>query len=211
MSENHQNQEEKLTPEQLSQSLNDLKALRQMVQANDEVPILAYWGFLAWGGVIIVGSLIHFLLVQRDSGFSHGIILWVPLFFVGILFETLAWFRNLKMTQSAVTARGRVKFYVSACGLMCSAGIVLYYLLQSTGLPVPGLLVVMFSILVFYMAQYSFFTLFIEGGVTLLGGFFIAVMGGTSPVSYLVAGLFCGVIFISCGIRTRLKERHIYG
>lgn len=78
MTENQKNQN-------LEKYLQDIETIKDLLAEVDKRPLYEPWAFYAWGGLVAIGSLIHFL-VERRSDFPVGEIflkVWLPVILLG--------------------------------------------------------------------------------------------------------------------------------
>ena len=81
----------------LDKYLNDIETIKDLPAEVDKRPLYEPWVFYAWGGLVAIGSLIHFL-VERRFDLPVGEIflkVWLPVILLAGFSEVLALSRNL--------------------------------------------------------------------------------------------------------------------
>jgi hypothetical protein len=191
--------------DEMRQYLEDLKEMRDLVQRHEERPIVEYWDFISWGILMILGTLLHarFFAASIDQAL---LVIWLPIIIIGGVIETLAWFYLVNRIGTPITARRNQRFYLAAFLIMIATLFVLYYLIHLKG-PIPGMSMLLVSILFAFVAQMSYMALFLETALTLIAGIVLTMLNVRGMPAAVGTGIYLGLTFIAIGIHTRILEK----
>ena len=151
MSENQKDQS-------LEKYLKDIETIKDLLADVDKRPLYESWVFYVWGGLIAVGSFIHFL-VEKNYDLPIGEIflkVWLPVILAMGFFEFLALVRNLARHSLSIFSRGMVKLYMSMTGSVAAlVFIVLLFLKLDAIQYLPIVFLLAGAIAYFILAQRS--------------------------------------------------------
>ena len=191
--------------EQIQHYLEDLKEMKDLIARHEERPIVEYWDFVCWGVLVILGTLLHarFFTYSID----HALLgVWLPIVIVGGVIESLAWFYLVKRTETPLSVRRYRRFYLAAFIIGIAIMFVLYYLIHLKG-PIPGMFLLLISILFAMVAQITYMALFLEAALTLTAGIVLTLLDIRGLPAGVGVGIFVGLTFIAFGIHSRILEK----
>jgi hypothetical protein len=164
MSENHKDQS-------LEKYLKDIETIKDLLADVDKRPLYESWVFYVWGGLIAIGSLIHFL-VEKSYNLPIGEIflkIWLPVILAMAFFEFLALIRNLTKQSLSIFSRGIVKLYMSMIGSGVALVFIVLLFLELDAIEyLPIIFLLAGAIIYFILAQRTAYTYLIAHGVLML-------------------------------------------
>jgi len=191
--------------DEIKRYLADLREMKDLVNRYEERPIVEFWDFVSWGVLIVAGTLVHarFFLASMNMAL---LCVWLPVFIIGGFVETLAWFYTVKRFNTPLSLKRNQRFYFAIFCICIALCFTLYYIIHLDG-PVPGVLLLLVSIMFALVAQVTYIALFFEVIITLITGLIISLLDLRSiPVSVLT-GVFIGIMFIILGLHSRYLEK----
>jgi hypothetical protein len=185
--------------------LEDLREMKDLVQRHEERPIVEYWDFLSWGVLTIIGTLLHARFFA--ASINHALlVIWLPIIILGGVVETLAWFYLTKRIETPLSVRRNQRFYLAGFTIFIAIMFVLYYLIHLKG-PIPGMSLLLISILFALVAQMSYMALFLETALTLIAGIVLTLLDFRGIPAATGVGIFVGIMFFTIGVHTRILEK----
>ena len=191
--------------DEMRQYLEDLQEIKDLVHLHEERPIVEYRDFISWGVLVIPGTLLHarFCTALID----HAILgVWPPIIILGGVIETLAWFYLVKRIETSLSVRHYQRFYLAAFIIVIATMFVLYYLIHLKG-PIPGMSLLLISILFALVAQMTYMALFLEGALTLAAGSILTLLDIRGLSAGVGVGIYVGLTFIAFEIHARILEK----
>lgn len=185
--------------------LEDLKQMKDLVQRHEERPIVEYWDFISWGILMILGTLLHarFFTASIDRAL---LVIWLPIIILGGVIESLAWYYLVNRIETPLTVRRNQRFYMAAVIIFIATLFIFYYLIHLNG-PIPGMSLLLVSILFAFVAQMTYMALFMETALTLIAGIVLTLLDVRGLPAAVGAGIYLGLTFIAIGIHTRILEK----
>ena len=193
------------TNEDIRKYLDDLKEMKDLVTRNEERPIVEYWDFVYWGIFVILGTLLHARFFPTDIN-KALLVIWLPVLIVGGFVETMAWFYLVNRLKTPISTRRNQRFYFASGVIIIATMFVLYYLIHLQG-PIPGMMLLVLSILFATVAQMTYLALFAETTLTLVAGVILTVLDVRGMGASVGVGIFSGTAFIVMGIHSRMLEK----
>ncbi len=188
MTENHKNQN-------LEKYLNDIKTIKDLLAEVDKRPLYEPWVFYAWGGLVAIGSLIHFLVESRFHLPIGEIFLkvWLPIILLAGFFEVFALIKNLARHSLSLFSKGIVKLYISLTGVLAALiFIVLLFIELDAIQDLPVVFLLVGAILYFVWAQQSAYVyLFAHGFLMVV----VAIVLYLFKIEHHALSLIVGCVF----------------
>ncbi len=186
----------------MTRYVKDLKTIREIMISYEEQPIVKPWAFYSWGGVCILGTLIHFWLYGTIGLAGRAALLrvWLPVLVIGSLGETLAWLFYARDAGMALLTRRSKRMLAGYVGIIIALA-----LLVIDGIPAGlhvGTALAIGSVPLLAYAQLTFSALYVEGFLLLAIALVFRAAGVNSPSLYLVGGILTGVTYIGAGIHS---------
>ncbi len=192
-------------PEKMNSYLKDLQEISDLARRNDENPLVEYWDFISWGILLIIGTLLHSLFFPRQL--NHALlVIWLPIILVGGVVESLAWAAMVKKLQVPLTNRHNRRKYISLLTVFTAVCISFFYIIHLNG-PVPGLMLILLSILFAMIVQMSYFALIAETLITLAAGIILTVLDVHGTAITTATGIYTGCVFLIMGLHARYLEK----
>lgn len=194
-----------LTPEA---SLEDLRAIRYMLDRYEEKPILEAWAFFTWAVIIGIGTLINWIMhtMQPITVHASFMKIWVPLILIGIIFESIAFFRRFKKDQIPLNAKSFIKTIIFLMSFFCVSFCIIFSLI-ATNAPLPGILLAWISNSFFLIGYLSYSSLYYNALMLFIASLPFLLGNWTSPKAYLFSGILTAVFFVAGGIQYSLAGR----
>ncbi len=82
----------------LKKYAEDIATIKSLLLDVEEKPMIETWAFFVWGGLILIGSLLHYFGIYhwgmelKAIGFK----IWLPVLLASIFSETIAWITKMK-------------------------------------------------------------------------------------------------------------------
>ncbi len=189
----------------MNKYLKDLQEIKDLARRNEENPIVEYWDFISWGILTIIGTMLHALLFPHRLN-TALLLIWLPAVIIGGVIETLAWAAMVKKLQVRLSTRYNQRKYFSLLTVFFSVCITFFYVIHLNG-PVPGLMLILLSILFATIVQMSYFALIAETLITLTVGIILTVLDLRGTVVTAATGIFTGGLFLLMGFHARYLEK----
>ena len=204
MSENKKDQS-------LEKYLKDIETIKDLLADVDKRPLYESWVFYVWGGLIAVGSFIHFL-VEKSYDLPIGEIflkVWLPVILAMGFFEFLALVRNLARHSLSIFSRGMVKLYMSMTGSVATlVFIVLLFLKLDAIQYLPIVFLLAGAITYFILAQRSAYVyLFAHGFLMVLLAILFYLLKIEHHTLSLIVGCVVAISLIIAGFSAGRMEK----
>ena len=188
MSENQKDQS-------MEKYLKDIKTIKDLLADVDKRPLYEPWVFYVWGGLIALGSLIHFL-VKKNYNLPTGDIflkVWLPVILVMGFFEFLALIRNLASHSLSILSRGIVKLLMSMIGSSAALIFIILLFIKLDAIEyLPIVILLAGAIIYFILAQRSAYVyLFAHGFLMVL----LAILFYLLKIEHHTLSLTVGCVF----------------
>jgi len=188
----------------------DLATIKSLLMDVDNRPFLEYWAFYTWGGLILVGTLIHYWLRKSMALPEPKLFLyiWLPLFFLAAFLETIAWLKKMSKESMPLMNRVTMKMFIAMGGVMGAMVLFLVIAIEGTGyMYLPHVVVATYGIFLLYFAQISHFFYFGSGYFLVLAAIILYVLPVPKDAGYLFGGVILALTFIVTGELTRRAEK----
>lgn len=188
MSENQKDQS-------MEKYLKDIETIKDLLADVDKRPLYEPWVFYVWGGLIALGSLIHFL-VKKSYNLPIGEIflkVWLPVILVMGFFEYLALIRNLASHSLSIFSGGIVKLLMSMIGSSAALIFIVLLFLKLDAIEyLPIVFLLAGAIIYFILAQRSAYVyLFAHGFLMVL----LAILFYLLKIEHHTLSLIVGCVF----------------
>jgi len=188
MAENQKNQN-------LEKYLKDIATIKDLLADVEKRPLYEPWIFYVWGGLVAIGTLIHFL-VERQFNLTVGEIflkVWLPVILAMGFFELLAFIRNLARHSIPFFSRGIAKLYMSMTGSVAAlVFIVLLFMKLDAIKHLPIVILLAGAIIYFILAQRSAYAYLLAHGVLMV---FLAFVFYLFNIEHQTLSLIVGCVF----------------
>ncbi|MFP4363550.1 MAG: hypothetical protein ACLFR1_06740 [Spirochaetia bacterium] len=186
----------------------DLSIIRGILEKKEGIPYVKPWAYFTWAAIILLGTLLNTVLynTQALSFTESAVYIWIPLFVLGIVLETIAWFMKLEDKGIPLLTKEVISFLVSLTFFTVLIGFLVPFLIKPEN-PVPGIILVVASIGILLFAQVikrMFYGVAFFIGA--LGMVFI-LLNGKSQFYYIAAGVISALTFTVIGVYELIRER----
>ncbi|MBN2735680.1 MAG: hypothetical protein JXR70_01785 [Spirochaetales bacterium] len=184
----------------LARYLKDISTIKRTIDEIEEKPYVEIWAFFAWGGVVLAATLSNWILwtplkLTRDMSF-FGI--WIPAMVLMCLIEMISGIRVMNRNAMVVMTKYLFKFMIAAASIM-GVGMVLFYYLLDTNVPLPGIVLLVSSVYYSLFSMYSFFYAAIHGAVIFILGLIFCFLNLQGIGFMVTAGFVNALAFTSIG------------
>jgi hypothetical protein len=193
--------------------LKDIAIIKDMLFKAEQKPIYENWAFYAWGGLLILASVVHFLM-EKLYFFPIGRLfleIWLPMILVSSLVEAVTLVRNLARQALAIYSRTVLRFYLSifgSCGSLTLVVLLLIKLQAISYLPLVFLLAA--AIVYFIFAQTTYTHLYVHGFLFIVLAVIFYLFDIPHQALVPIVGCVVGVSQITAGVTeylTRTRAR----
>jgi len=196
----------------LKKYADDIAVIKSLLLKVDEKPLIEYWAFFTWAGLILTGTLIHYVLRRTMQLDISAIFLkvWLPVFLAGFFFETLAWIRKMNREAVPLLSRPMIKMAWALVGLMTGLGFIYYLVVRVSSYAfIPYLILVTFGIFMVFFAQISYQFYFGFGYFYMLLAIVLYLFELDGDSLFTVTGMILGITFAVAGLVTRRREKEV--
>ncbi len=189
---------------------DDLATIKSMLMDVEKRPFLEFWAFYTWGGLIIIGTLIHYWLrISRDMPEPKlYLYVWLPLLLVAAFLETIAWLKQMSKESMPLFNTTSLKMFLTMGGQMIAVGLFLVISSKVTGYRyVPHIILVMYGVFLMNIAQMSHLFYYGMGYILVLVAVTFYILPIPKDMAYLLSGLVLGITFAVTGELTRRVEK----
>ncbi|HKK48393.1 MAG TPA: hypothetical protein VJ932_04815 [Alkalispirochaeta sp.] len=190
--------------------LNDLEMIRGLMARYEEQSLVRPWVFGVWGVLVILGTRISMQMSQSGSDTTRVLlIVWVPVLLVSGVLEALGWILQNRQSGSAIFTRRMNRLIATYGGIIAIVAIMVLDMVP-TGLSGAVVLALGALPLLAY-AQMTFSSLYVEAFALLVAGIGVDMWLSDTSGMTGIAGVVVGVLYIVCGVHTRIEERRVVG
>ncbi len=193
--------------ETYARNLSEIKSL--LIDVEERV-LVETWAFFTWGGLIYAGTAVHYLL-YRYYGMAMAELLlklWLPMLFLAIFLESIAWFRKMVSDVLPLFNRIAVKLWLSVCGGTISFIFILYLMIQMNAMTyVPITMQLFMAVVILYYAQISNYHMYITAFFLILSSVVIYLLGLIPEIQIIIVGITIGSAMIYGGVSTMIREK----
>jgi hypothetical protein len=191
------------TGENQDRYMKDIATIKDILLKSEQKPIYEHWAFYAWGILVILGTLIHFIVQRRFEPTVRQLFLeiWLPVMLVAGFIELLTYIRIMSRQALNLFTRTVRRFYLSLTG----SGIafcLLVIMLNRGGavgtMPIAFLLAA--ALFYFLLAQVTYTHVYIHGYLFLV----FAILMYIFDLSHEI---LVGFSMIAVGITIRIQEK----
>jgi len=189
---------------------DDLATIKSLLMDVDKRPFLEYWAFFTWGGLILIGTLIHYWLRTTMDLPEPKLFLyvWLPILIIAVSLETLAWLKQMTKESMSLLNQTTTKMFVAIGGCMTAMGLFLVITVEGSGFAyVPHVVVAMYGIFMLFFGQFSHNFYFGIGYLLVMSAVVLYVLPLSKDIAYLAAGLVLGLTFIVAGELNRRADK----
>jgi len=188
MSENQKDQS-------MEKYLKDIETIKDLLADVDKRPLYEPWVFYVWGGLIALGSLIHFL-VEKSYNLPIGDIflkVWLPVILAMGFFEFLAFIRNLASHSLSIFSRGIVKLLMSMIGSSVALVFIVLLFLKLDAIEyLPIVFLLAGAIIYFILAQRSAYVYLSAHGLLMI---LLAILLYLLKIEHHTLSMIVGCVF----------------
>jgi hypothetical protein len=196
--------ETKANQEAMERYREDVRTIRQVLVSVDRQPLFENWVFYAWGIIIVLGAVVHFVIGRslEWSPVQEFVRLWVPLIAVGLSLEVVGYVINVRRNSLPFWSR---EFVQVLSGLIGSSGVLVFLvlILFQAGVVtlVPTVLLLGNAVCFFLFGQHrSYAHMAYIGFVELAAAVLLHVLHPATAYAGLLCGLVAGVSLIIAGV-----------
>jgi hypothetical protein len=188
--------------------LADISAIRKLMDEKDEATYVENWAYSVFGLLVLIGTGIMTWLYYSPQGLNPtaNIIIWVTIFIIAFFIEVLSWFREMSRKSLPLFSKKLFKFFTT----LITSSIVIFisgiYLSRGDN-PMPGLILLLTSVPVLLLANYTRSLLFFNGILYFITGIIFIVFDGKDFILYTTAGLIIGLSLALVGIIATFREK----
>jgi hypothetical protein len=195
------------TERELDKRLDDIREIRDLLDAGKDRPLCYPWAFYAWALLIASGTIAHFLLFRRTVLEIRAALTWIwcPVMILGFLAEGISCVLRIGQ-ESIPLLSGRLR----NAALSTVAAMVVFVVLVLRLAPFalsPGMAILLCMLPLIFYIQAFYASLFLESFAGIAFGLLLEFSGARSPAAYVLAGLLVAALFAASGIHAQLIER----
>ena len=190
--------------------IRDIATIKDILLKSEQKPIYEHWAFYAWGILVILGSVIHFIVQRRFEPTVRQLFLeiWLPVLLIGGFIELVTYIRTMSRQALNLFTRTIRRFYLSLGGSGV-AFCLLVIMLNRGGavgyMPIAFLLGA--AIFYFFLAQITYTHVYIHGYLFLLFAILLYIFDLSHEVLVPIVGVLVGVSMIAVGVTIRVQEK----
>lgn len=198
----------------LRQYANDLATIKSLLLQVDEKPFIESWAMFSWGGLIIAGTVAHYL-IHHYLNWPLGdtlLRLWLPIWLLASFLDMVAHVRWFARESVPFLSRPMVKSWLFGLGNTVGWTLVIFLFIKIDGMAyLPQLILIYFGTMFLVYAFISSITLNLFGFFLILSAVVLYIMGLSIDIQFLAAGIVLGFSYLCSGIIMRIKEREAHG
>ncbi len=203
-------QENKKEPD-LAKYLEDIKTIKDLLLEVEKKPLYENWVFYAWGGLFILGSLIHFFTVKYLNFGIRDLFLkiWLPVLLIGGFIEVIALVRNMSKYSLPLFSRSVIKLYLSLIGIVAVLFFVVLFFINLKAIQyLPIIFLLFYSVFYLTLAQQpSYMHLYVHGYLFILLAIILYLFNIPHQILTLIVGSVIGVSSIIAGLTSSIMEK----
>jgi hypothetical protein len=192
---------------ELDKRLEDIREIRNLLDAGKDTPLCYPWAFYAWAFLIASGTIVHNLLFRSGALEARAALTWIwcPALILGFLAEGISCVLRIGR-ESLPLLSGRLRNAALSTLASMVVFIVLVVRLAPAALS-PGMAILLCMLPLIFYIQAFYASLFIESFAGIAFGLLLEFSGSRGPAAYVVAGLLVAALFAASGIHAQLIER----
>jgi len=190
--------------------IKDIATIKDILLKSEQKPIYEHWAFYAWGILVILGAVIHFIVQKRFDPTVRQLFLeiWLPVLLIGGFIELLTYIRTMSRQALNLFTRTVRRFYLSLLGsgvAFCLLVIMLNRGGAVGAMPIAFLLGA--AVFYFLLAQVTYTHVYIHGYLFLVFAILLYIFDLSHEILVPIVGLLVGVSMITVGITIRVQEK----
>ncbi|HTX72366.1 MAG TPA: hypothetical protein VMC79_06025 [Rectinemataceae bacterium] len=192
--------------------VDDIREIRKMLAEGKETPLIYPWAFYTWGLLTLGGSIVHYYLYTKTGVNIRDALVWIwlPILILGAVSESVSFALKAKASTIALFNHRLGGALLAALASIVILTLVVVRLSLAHAMT-PGIIFLVGAFAMAFYAQISYSSLFIEAFGAIAVGLLLEFAGVHSPLSFLLTGIFTGILFIACGIHIQGIERKGHG
>jgi len=186
----------------IAKYIDDIKIIKSMLMKVDETPMIENWAFFTWGVLMILGSFLHwvgwkFWNIDHDFLF---IALWIPIFAVASVGETIAWIRRLSKNSMPLFNKSSINIFVSFGFFTIMMIFITHTIIKLNGIQyIPSLFLFFFAMGMIFYGMISYSHLYVAAVVLGTSAIVINLFNINFGYKCILATVVTGVVFILAG------------
>lgn len=197
------NQED--NPKEVSSYLEDLSIIKNILNSKKKSFPIATWAFFSYAGLSILGTVLSIIVFPDLTRGQHLRLIWLPLFIIGITFESLAWIQKSRQTQKPLFEKGVTRLFAS----LFTLGPGVLYLFSSAlegGFPISSMVYFFIAGIITLMGLATGFPFITTSLAMSLMGIIFYHFHLTGTAAYLFTGFFASGVFAIQGVLIAKQE-----
>ncbi|MBI9098156.1 MAG: hypothetical protein JEY91_06745 [Spirochaetaceae bacterium] len=192
--------------------LKDLTEIKKMMDQSEDYGLIEVWVYWLYGLFITAGTLISYYLLTLKNLPQLNVFLtvWLPIFFLAGLAETIGWVRRMGKKSAPLLSRRFTKLGSAFLGLAIIVSIMVYFLIQAD-VPHAGIYMMLGAVPLFLYSQITFTSIIIEAWLLTGGGFLFLINNVSSHQGSLFAGVIVGIVYFILGFHVWYEEKQSNG
>lgn len=188
--------------------LKDLTEIKKMMDQSEDYGLIEVWVYWFYGILITSGSVIAYLLISVKDMSLIKILLtvWLPIFFLAGLAETLGWVCRMDKKSAPLLSKRITKLSSAFLGLTIIISVMVYFLIQ-TDIPHAGIYMMLGAVPLFLYSQITYTSIIIEAWLLTGGGLLLLFNNISSVQGSLYAGVLVGVVYFILGFHMNYEEK----
>ena len=194
----------------LDRYLQDITIIKDTLLESEKRYVWEPWSFCSWGGLIILGAVIHFLVARRAA--SSGLVLfleiWLPMLLVSGFIEMITLLRSLHRQSLTIFTRSILRLYLSLFGSLAALMVLmlLFYRLGALQF-VPLVYLPVAAVVYFLLAQSGYTRLYVHAYLFVLLAVLLIVFHVERHLLVLLVGVVIGGSMIVAGLFDWLEKK----
>lgn len=190
--------------------MQDIATIKELLLKTEQKPIYEHWAFYAWGVLVILGSVIHFLVQRRFDPTVRQLLLeiWLPVLLIAGFIELVTYIRTMARQALNLFTRTVRRFYLSLLGSGIAFCLLLVMLNRSGAqgyMPIAFLLGA--AVFYFLLAQVTYTHVYIHGYLFLVFASLLYIFDLMHETLVPIVGSLVGISMIVVGITSRIQDK----
>jgi hypothetical protein len=194
----------------LDKYLEDITVIKDTLLESEKRYVWEPWAFCAWGGLILLASVIHFLVDRRagSSGLLLFLEIWLPVILIAGFIELITLLRSLRRQSLTIFTRSIVRLYLSLFGSLAALLVLLllFYRLQALAW-IPLVYLPGAAVLYFLLAQSGYTRLYLHAYLFVLLAVLLTVFPVERHLLVLLVGAGIGASMIIAGLMDLREQK----
>jgi hypothetical protein len=194
----------------LDKYLKDIAVIKDTLLESEKRYVWEPWAFCTWGGLIILGAVIHFLVERRagTSGLTLFLEIWLPVILISGFIELITLLRSLHRQSLTIYTRSIVRLYLSLIGSLAALLVLLqlFYRLEALQF-VPLVFLPGTAVLYFLLAQSGYTRLYAHAYLFILLAVLLIIFPVERHLLVLLVGVSIGCSMIVSGLSDALEQK----